>query len=408
MTSVSNCFLSAIVSVLAIAHVSAQEILFQTNFDNDDGLVVLPQSDDSEFTFGYDYEIDDTIPEAPNSALTGGAAQTGLKLEANLSLGADDSIAVATDELGLTGRYSVQVDVWLNYNFPAGTAGTTEFGGLSVGHDGETGGVNGASFLYDTDGDTARDYRLYKDADEQVLSEDADPAVKAIAGQFAVASQNNSLEPFVTAFPEVDIGDTVDQAIEGFTSAGSGGFRWMTIEAIVDTEATGPAGITDDKGFATFSITEPEEEATIEFATVDNSNGQGVVDLTGDVAMVFRDIFSSVSNDPFLSFGIFDNLIISSLPDDACDPNSQGDLDGNGTVEFTDFLILSGSFGNEVADHTQGDIDCNGTVEFADFLVLSGNFGQSTAGAQSVPEPRGFLLLGVSCLLLGAQRRRRL
>lgn len=29
-----------------------------------------------------------------------------------------------------------------------------------------------------------------------------------------------------------------------------------------------------------------------------------------------------------------------------CDPNSMGDLDGNGTVEFADFLILSGNFGS--------------------------------------------------------------
>ena len=92
----------------------------------------------------------------------------------------------------------------------------------------------------------------------------------------------------------------------------------------------------------------------------------------------------------------------------ACDPNSGGDLDGNGTVEFADFLALSANFGNAVDDHTGGDIDCNGTVEFADFLALSANFGNSVgAEASSVPEPTGLSLLAVASLAIGALRRRR-
>lgn len=90
-----------------------------------------------------------------------------------------------------------------------------------------------------------------------------------------------------------------------------------------------------------------------------------------------------------------------------CDPNSGGDLDGNGTVEFADFLALSANFGNEVADHTAGDIDCNGTVEFADFLALSANFGNTVGAAtSSVPEPSGLTLLSLAGLAIGRLRRR--
>lgn len=91
-----------------------------------------------------------------------------------------------------------------------------------------------------------------------------------------------------------------------------------------------------------------------------------------------------------------------------CDPDSGGDLDQNGKVEFADFLILSGNFGNEVASHEEGDIDCNGTVEFADFLVLSGNFGKelNAAGGAQVPEPSGFSLISSAALLLIWRRRR--
>ena len=55
---------------------------------------------------------------------------------------------------------------------------------------------------------------------------------------------------------------------------------------------------------------------------------------------------------------------------------SIGDLDGNGEINFDDFLILSGSFGTEVEPSTSGDVDGNGKVEFTDFLVLSRNFGK--------------------------------
>lgn len=90
----------------------------------------------------------------------------------------------------------------------------------------------------------------------------------------------------------------------------------------------------------------------------------------------------------------------------ACNAETQGDVDENGTVEFADFLILSANFGNAVETHEQGDIDCNGSVEFADFLILSANFGNSIA-ASAVPEPSGLAILGVGLSILGSIRRRR-
>ena len=91
-----------------------------------------------------------------------------------------------------------------------------------------------------------------------------------------------------------------------------------------------------------------------------------------------------------------------------CDPNTGGDIDGDGSVGFSDFLILSSNFGTDVASHEQGDLDCGGSVEFADFLVLSNAFGTTVgAEASSVPEPSGIALLSLAGLALGFFRRRR-
>ena len=87
-------------------------------------------------------------------------------------------------------------------------------------------------------------------------------------------------------------------------------------------------------------------------------------------------------------------------------PNSQGDLDGNGKVEFADFLVLSENFGSDASDHTTGDIDCNGKVEFSDFLVLSENFGTDVGQASSVPEPSGIVLLVIGGFAVLLRRRK--
>ena len=53
----------------------------------------------------------------------------------------------------------------------------------------------------------------------------------------------------------------------------------------------------------------------------------------------------------------------------------KGDFDGDGSVGFSDFLLLSTSFGQTGVGYANGDADCSGTVDFTDFLILSSNFG---------------------------------
>ncbi len=87
-----------------------------------------------------------------------------------------------------------------------------------------------------------------------------------------------------------------------------------------------------------------------------------------------------------------------------------GDADGNGIVEFTDFLILARNF-DSPGRWVNGDFDLNGQVDFSDFLVLNANFGerrQTAATITSIPEPATFTMLA-GVILIGAcwWRRRR-
>ncbi len=84
-----------------------------------------------------------------------------------------------------------------------------------------------------------------------------------------------------------------------------------------------------------------------------------------------------------------------------------GDTDGNGEVEFADFLQLSSAFGS-TGDWIDGDFDGNGLIEFADFLALSSNFGQAAALPSSVatPEPTSSTSTLLCFLILFGLRQR--
>ena len=165
-------------------------------------------------------------------------------------------------------------------------------------------------------------------------------------------------------------------------------------------------------------IVVPNPDADV-FTTILNIDGITIL-VNGSGALANGDAFTIIDADTILGTPIvtsvdpnqtwvFDasagtvTLQLSTL----CDPNSMGDLDGDGSVLFADFLLLSANFGQEVDSHADGDIDCNGTVDFADFLLLSANFGQSVAGAQAVPEPSCGLLFGIGFIMLTLSTRRR-
>jgi hypothetical protein len=57
-----------------------------------------------------------------------------------------------------------------------------------------------------------------------------------------------------------------------------------------------------------------------------------------------------------------------------------GDIDGDGTVAFAEFLILAETFGRQEASREDGDLNDDQTVDFADFLLFAENFGRTAIG----------------------------
>lgn len=102
----------------------------------------------------------------------------------------------------------------------------------------------------------------------------------------------------------------------------------------------------------------------------------------------------------------FDNYSLSAVPVVEIVVNPVGDIDGDGTVGFSDFLILSAHFGQQGGPE-QGDLNGNGVIDFPDFLVISTNFGASVVAA--VPEPSGsnqVILLCVGAAMTQVIRKR--
>ena len=76
-----------------------------------------------------------------------------------------------------------------------------------------------------------------------------------------------------------------------------------------------------------------------------------------------------------------------------------GDFDGNGTVDFPDFLVLVDHFGQTPATYADGNLDLENGVGFQDFVIFADSFGKSAVtSVQSVPEPSSWCLAFVGLL----------
>lgn len=78
------------------------------------------------------------------------------------------------------------------------------------------------------------------------------------------------------------------------------------------------------------------------------------------------DVPASINSQGYV-YGV-DNVVVETFPG--------GDANGDGRVNFADFVALSTNFGrNGGLTLEQGDFDGNGKVNFSDFIILAANFG---------------------------------
>lgn len=271
--------LAALVVAVPVSFASAQTY---TPDVNDASAWTVVKDDDSMIDFGWDYSAFG-IPAAP-----GGSDTTGIRMAANIVGPNPAMISASPTDLSLTAPYTMSFDFWINYN---SSGGTTEFAGGHIGFNQTMGNpFNGVGVIGDSDGDSGRDIRLYIDDTEQTLADDPN--------YLSIASQNNSDEPLTSAFTGGTTPDAQTMApfdptnVQVTAPNGSLGYAWRKMDIDVGTDE------------AIFKIDD------LEIARVPSSVG-----LDGNVALTFGDLFSSVSTKPEFSFGVFDNLVISQVPE---------------------------------------------------------------------------------------------
>lgn len=230
---------------------------------------------ETDITFGWDYSAL-SIPAA-----RAGFGTTGVRMAANMSTGAISGLSMTPiGVVAMPANYTVKFDMWMNANgpFPGGGTGSTELSTFGIGASGtevQWSGAGGKTFAGANEGGTTSDYRLY--------------GTGTLAGP-----ASNSTAYYTTAFPgqTAPAQQQVDYPQQGANALADGtlGFAWREV-AIDVTGAT-----------ATWTI-----DGTL-FATVTDFDG------SGSVFLGHYDAFASVSDNPDLSFVVYDNFSVIPEP----------------------------------------------------------------------------------------------
>ena len=419
--------------VLTVSTLHAQSVLLRDQMSGSNfrilstGDLTPPNTDpDIDVRFGFNYETGTvgegygdypaSIPEAPNTQ-PGDAPRTGLYMAANVQDPANLSVVAAlplnpnnpAQLFQVSGDYTVQVDVWLN--FEKGSATATEVGGIYVGHDG-TAVQRGAGFTATGDGDAASDYPLYKNNAVQTIASGQYNPVIASTNHADPYFANELLDNDVGVALEPDDGQGLSQISTYTGGAGILGFRWATMTIDVRPNEIG-VGTTTDPGVATVTLQatwetgdpfDPEDRTIIVsdpllIGTIDNSNGGPVVNMTGPIALLYADLFASLNTSGF-NFGIFDNLIVTT--GDAVE--LPGDYNGNGKVDAADYVVWRKN--NGTSNLLPNDNGLGTPIGVSHYNLWRANFGDmagsGSGSARAVPEPATliFVALGVVAILV--------
>lgn len=427
--------LPAILATIALGQAQGQTVLFSDAFDSEvvgtpeagqfvAGPVgstgwefVLDEANQNDVRFGYDYSLIN-IPEAPNSDPSD-TGTTGVALRTNVSAGAADQGGIYYEDTSFTGKYNVQVDMWLSWAADADEIGTTEHGGLFIGKDTldnpaspDFPASTGAGIIMTGDGGTSN-------FDHTILKNNIYPSTAS--GQFSVSDfgfgsqlgydhtdvNTDPAQGDLINLPELYPALTLPNGDQ--QRAGAAGFRWVTLNAEVDTDTVGGLGTGTVPGTTTFSVTIAETGESYTIGTLDNSvivdlpdgslNGQiteteqGPVDMSGRVTLTIIDFFTSVSSDINLGTVVFDNLLVTAAP-----TVLEGDYNLDGVVDAADYTVYRDTLGS-TAD-LRADGNGNNAIDPGDLTVWADNYGATGTAVTAVPEPStaAFCLLAAGAL----------
>jgi hypothetical protein len=283
-------------AIVLIFSVAAQAVSFKDDFDINSSANwnINTSSSDTSVTFAFDYS-DIGVPPSPN----GSGTTLGLRMGANMkNPGSVEGVTLSPVGMEFSGFYVLKFDMWINANgpFPAGGAGSTEFLTAGIGYDDVTVNLHGISgsggwFGVTGEGGASQDYRGYRSAQLQWPA-----STQYLAGTDAISNDNS--DPYYADFGSIVVEEAVpDQYAlhpqqNGTTVVGSAGFAWREIIITVDEIA----------GTARWEIDGlPIVELNMNIGSVFPS-------LSGNISIGYMDIFTSVSDNEEVSFGLIDNL----------------------------------------------------------------------------------------------------
>lgn len=224
-------------------------------------------------------------------------------------------------------------------------------------------------------------------------------------GPGAIGTLNfpGSLDQLSEGVLHIELGDSSDRANLQFDKVEVGGA--MTLDGALELSTTSDYAHPERGESDLFALITAESQVLGEFAEY-SFNGVAMEReyRIGADPRAFRD---HVGDGQFLSvtYANINSVVVenySALP---------GDTNGDGEVQFDDFVAFSSAFATE-GDWTMGDFNGNGVVDFPDFLELSANFGTVAASAgnlstAAVPEPTASVLMLFGAAVLLPRRRRR-
>ncbi len=316
---VTNAYGSVTSRVMSLKVFPPQTTVFLDTFDTNTAAQwqLNRSSTDTRVIFSYDYS-GMGVPSAPHS--TGGTTR-GLRMEANMTAGTTAALSLSPANRTFAGDYRLRFDLWMNANgdFPEGGNGSTQHATAGV-------GTAGNRVQWTGTGSTADGYWFAADgegqaSDTSTTSGDfcafAGTSLKGSTSGVYVAGTNSTAKGnthayYVDAFPGGVSAPRAQQASypqqTGTLAAGTLGFGWH--EVIVARR-----GNTVDWAIDGIRL------ATISNATFTASS----------VFVGYWDMFTSLSDNTNLSFGLVDNVRVevpATAPIITVQPQNQTVLPG--------------------------------------------------------------------------------